>query len=62
MFIAIAKSGIDVSILRPAAAHWKRTICGGPTGTTDMPTKWASQVILSLIYSSKHLKDSNTQS
>ncbi len=44
MFIAIATSGIDVSILRPAAAHWKRTICGGPTGTTDMPTKWASQV------------------
>ena len=35
---------IDVTILRPAAAGWKRTQCGGATGTTDLPTKWASQV------------------
>ena len=35
---------IDVTILRPAAAGWKRTQCGGATGTTDMPTKWASRV------------------
>jgi len=36
----------DVSIVtrRPAASTWKRTQCGSPSGTAEIPSKWASEV------------------
>lgn len=31
---------------RPGAATWRRTQCGHPNGTADIPTRWGPQVSL----------------
>ena len=45
MMVALltAVQALGVSVVRPDVG-WARTQCGGPSGTTDMPTRWASQV------------------
>jgi hypothetical protein len=42
--LASATLAIDVSVFRPSASTWARTQCGGRSGSTDMPSRWASQV------------------
>jgi len=43
--VAMANA-LKVTASRPAAASWKRTLCGSPSGGSkvDIPSKWASQV------------------
>lgn len=45
MMLAFSTLALDISVLRPPESGWARTQCGGPSGTTDMPSRWASQVI-----------------
>ena len=37
-------SALDITPHRPSANSWKRTQCGGPSGTADTPSKWAYEV------------------
>jgi len=36
--------GFDVQAFRPAPESWKRTQCGGPSGSAEIPTKWGLEV------------------
>ena len=35
---------LRVDVSRPRTNDWKRTQCGGPSGSADLPTQWAAQV------------------
>lgn len=39
-----AAAPLILSVERPAAASWRRTQCGGPSGSAEIPSKWASEV------------------
>merc|ERR1711998_687376 len=41
---AAARAELDVTTYRPHADSWKRTQCGGPSGSADIPSKWAADV------------------
>ena len=42
--MATATLALNVGLTRPSAELWTRTKCGGPSGTADIPSRWASQV------------------
>eukprot|EP01062_Namystynia_karyoxenos_P066681 TRINITY_DN60603_c0_g1_i1.p1 TRINITY_DN60603_c0_g1~~TRINITY_DN60603_c0_g1_i1.p1 ORF type:complete len:745 (+),score=215.99 TRINITY_DN60603_c0_g1_i1:80-2236(+) len=48
MLLAAASSAppgtLTVTPRRPPVSMWKRTQCGGPSGSADIPTKWAAEV------------------
>jgi hypothetical protein len=35
---------LSIKVDRPAASLWKRTQCGGPSGSADIPSRWADDV------------------
>lgn len=39
-----ADAAFSVSVTRPSADQWKRTQCGSPSGTADIPTQWGAKV------------------
>jgi len=43
-FVAVSASSFHVDVQRPPPESWKRTQCGGPSGTADIPTKWGLDV------------------
>jgi hypothetical protein len=42
--VAGAAASLDVVAHRPAASTWKRTQCGSPSGSADIPSKYAMEV------------------
>ncbi len=45
LYAAQSQSALEsFQVHRPAASTWKRTQCGHPNGTADLPTRWGRTV------------------